>query len=161
KRLSDSLEKKKKQREGVKSVSPSPAKAKLSLTGSILDVDLQKDDDMVDTLSEFFQGSTGYNLFQTDNHFTLLAEDAGGIRDVIANVLNKFEGTLVEGLSKITIALSPDDHDPYDVLSLVSGILYSNEIPIRSAYFAGNEMVLVLRDKDAARAYDLIRMKIG
>lgn len=162
KRLSDSIERR---RQAQESTTPSAAgggmaKAKLSLTGSILDLDLEMDDDVVNTLNDFLRDTNKYNFFQTDKRFTVLAEDAEEIRDAIANVLTKFEGTLVEGLSKITIALSPNENDPYDILSVVSGILYSNQIPVRSVFFTGNEMVLVLSNKDAAKAYDLIRMKI-
>jgi hypothetical protein len=45
-------------------------------------------------------------------------------------------------------------------ISLIN-ILYNHQIPIHSAFFTTNEMVLILSDKDAAKAYDLIRMKIG
>jgi hypothetical protein len=32
---------------------------------------------------------------------------------------------------------------------------------VHSAFFTPSEIVLILGDKDAARAYDLIRMKMG
>ena len=161
KRLSDSLEKK--QLDEKSRMIPNGAKAKLSLTGSILDLDLpnDKNEAVVDALSGILQDSTGFNFFQTDSHMTLLAEDAKEIRDILSSVLDKFEGTLNEGLSKITVALNPQEQDPYDMLSIVSGTLYAHQIHIRSAFFTGDEMVLVLSDKDAARAYDLIRTKIG
>ncbi len=142
-------------------------KARMSLTGSIMDIDFQKerDNDDNDTLSnildEFFEQENPYNLFQTDRHFTLLTEDADDIRKMVANAIEKFDGKIKGGLSKINISLGPDEESPYYLLSLVSNILYSHQIPIHSAFFTANEIVLILRDKDAARAYDLIRMKIG
>jgi hypothetical protein len=166
KRLADALEKKNLQQHNS-STHLTAAKAKMSLTGSIIDIDFQKennDDDndvLTHVLDEFFEQDSRYNLFQTQNHFSLLTEDADEIRRMVADAIQKFDGTIREGLSKITISLTPDDQSRYHTLSLVSNILYNHQIPIHSAFFTSNEMVLILSDKDAAKAYDLIRMKLG
>lgn len=162
KRFADALEKIKSEHDTKPSIT---TKAKMSLTGSIIDIDFQKENDDDDTLAnildEFFEQENRYNLFQTDSHFTLLTEDADEIRKMVANAIEKFDGNIKVGLSKITISLGPDEQGPYHLLSLVSTILYNHQIPVHSAFFTPSEMVLILSDKDAARAYDLIRMKIG
>jgi hypothetical protein len=167
KRFADSLEKKNMQQENS-GTHLTAAKAKMSLTGSIIDIDFQKEknndndnDTLASVLDEFFEQDSRYNLFQTDTHFSLLTEDADEIRRIVANAIQKFDGKISEGLSKITVSLTPDDQSPYHILSLVSNILYNHQIPIHSAFFTINEVVLILGDKDAAKAYDLIRMKIG
>jgi hypothetical protein len=166
KRFADVLEKKNMQQENT-STHLTTAKAKMSLTGSIIDIDFQKEknndndnDTLASVLDEFFEQDSRYNLFQTDTHFSLLTEDADEIRRMVANAIQKFDGKISEGLSKITVSLTPDDQSPYHILSLVSNILYNHQIPIHSAFFTINEVVLILGDKDAAKAYDLIRMKI-
>jgi hypothetical protein len=166
KRFADALEKKNMQQENS-STHLTTAKAKMSLTGSIIDIDFQKEknndndnDTLASVLDEFFEQDSRYNLFQTDTHFSLLTEDADEIRRMVANAIQKFDGKISEGLSKITVSLTPDDQSPYHILSLVSNILYNHQIPIHSAFFTINEVVLILGDKDAAKAYDLIRMKI-
>jgi hypothetical protein len=139
----------------------------MSLTDSIIDIDFQKennDDDndaLARILDEFFEQDSSYNLFQTDSHFSLLTEDADEIRRMVSGTIQKFDGRIREGLSKITVSLTPDDPSRYHILSLVSNILYNHQIPLHSAFFTTNEMVLILSDKDAAKAYDLIRMKLG
>jgi hypothetical protein len=166
KRFADALEKKNLQQEN-NSTHLAAAKAKMSLTGSIIDIDFQKEnndndnDALTSVLDEFFEQDSRYNLFQTDSHFSLLTEDADEIRRMVANAIQKFDGKISEGLSKITVALTSDDQSPYYILSLVSDILYNHQISIHSAFFTANEVVLILGDKDAAKAYDLIRMKIG
>jgi hypothetical protein len=45
-------------------------------------------------------------------------------------------------------------------ISLVSDIIYNSRIKLEDAFFTPNEIVLVLEDKDAARAYELISTKI-
>jgi hypothetical protein len=162
KRFADALEKIKSNPNTRPSIA---TKAKMSLTGSIIDIDFQKENDDDDTLAnildEFFEQENRYNLFQTDSHFTLLTEDADEIRKIVANAIEKFDGKIKEDLSKITVSLGPDEQSPYNLLSLVSNILYNHQIPVHSAFFTPSEIVLILSDKDAARAYDLIRMKIG
>jgi hypothetical protein len=167
KRFADALGKKNMQQENS-STHLTTAKAKMSLTGSIIDIDFQKEknndndnDTLASVLDEFFEQDSRYNLFQTDTHFSLLTEDADEIRRMVANAIQKFDGKISEGLSKITVSLTPDDQSPYHILSLVSNVLYNHQIPIHSAFFTTNEVVLILGDKDAAKAYDLIRMKIG
>ena len=167
KRFADALEKKKNMHHENSSTHLTGAKAKMSLMGSIIDIDFQKennDDDndaLASVLDDFFEQDSRYNLFQTDSHFSLLTEDADEIRRMVANAIQKFDGKISEGLSKITVSLTSDDQSAYHILSLVSNILYNHQIPIHSAFFTTNEVVLILDDKDAAKAYDLIRMKIG
>jgi hypothetical protein len=168
KRFADALEKKNLQQENSSThLAAAKAKAKMSLKGSIIDIDFQKEnndndnDALASVLDEFFEQDSRYNLFQTDSHFSLLTEDADEIRRMVANAIQKFDGKISEGLSKITVALTSDDQSPYYILSLVSNILYNHQISIHSAFFTANEVVLILGDKDAAKAYDLIRMKIG
>ena len=137
-------------------------KAKMSLKGSMIDLDFQKEHDAVAAaLEAFLDRESGYSLFQTDNHFTLIAEDADEIRNLVGDTVQRFNGTINEGLSKITISISPDEPNPYHLLSLISNLLDNHQIPIHSAFFSSSEIVLTLRDKDAARAYELIRSKIG
>ncbi len=169
KRFADALEKKNQQQQQHQNGNTHlvGAKARMSLTDSIIDIDFQKennDDDndgLARILDEFFEQDNKYNLFQTDNHFSLLTEDADEIRRIVAGTIQKFDGKIREGLSKITVSLTLDDPSRYHILSLVSNILYNHQIPLHSAFFTTNEMVLILSDRDAVKAYDLIRMKLG
>lgn len=160
KRIADTLEEEEKTK-----TRPIASKAKMSLTGSIMDIDFHKWDDGDDTLEKildkFFEQNSPYDLFQSDDHFTLLTEDADDIRKLIAGAVKKFDGRISEGLSKIDISLDEDEENPYHLLSLVSNVLYSHNIPIHSTFFTSNELVLILTEKDAAKAYELIRKKIG
>jgi hypothetical protein len=163
KRFADVLDKQQKASH-AQSVHEMTAKAKMSLTGSIIDVAFQKEHDeaLADVLEEFLGQESRHNsLFQTDNHFTLLAEDADEIQNIVTSALEKFNGTVKRGLSKITITVGQDEQSPYLLLSLISNILYNHRIPVHSTFFTSNEMVIVLDDKDAAKAYDLIRTAIG
>jgi hypothetical protein len=167
KRFADILEKEK-QDEEKKPINTHPMNgARMSLTGSIIDIDFDRElDELSNILDEVFEKESGYNLFQTNKQLRLFTEDIDEIRNIVSTASKKFDFKLKEGLSKITINFPSstsynNEQTPYnDVLSLVSDVLYNNQIPLYNAFFAPNETVLILRNKDAARAYELLRAKI-
>jgi hypothetical protein len=162
KRFADNLEERKKSLQQQQNhTSLLGQRPRMSLTNNIIDIDFQKDldDDNIleNMLDQFFENDSQYNLFQTDNHFTLLIEDANSIRAIVDQAIEKFDGKIREGLCKVTISLKEEEESPYRLLSLISNILYNYQIPIRSAFFNSKEIVLALYEADAAKAYDLIR----
>ncbi len=167
KRFADILEKEKRDEEKKPSTTHPMNGARLSLTGSIIDIDFDRElDELSNILDEVFEKESGYNLFQTNKQLRLFTEDIDEIRNIVSTASKKFDFKLKEGLSKITINFPSstsynNEQTPYnDVLSLVSDVLYNNQIPLYNAFFAPNETVLILRNKDAARAYELLRAKI-
>jgi hypothetical protein len=167
KRFADILEKEK-QDEEKKPINTHPMNgARMSLTGSIIDIDFDRElDELSNILDEVFEKESGYNLFQTNKQLRLFTEDIDEIRNIVSTASKKFDFKLKEGLSKITINFPSstsynNEQTPYnDVLSLVSDVLYNNQIPLYNAFLAPNETVLILKNKDAARAYELLRAKI-
>jgi hypothetical protein len=167
KRFADILEKEK-QDEEKKPITTHPMNgARMSLTGSIIDIDFDRElDELSNILDEVFEKESGYNLFQTNKQLRLFTEDIDEIRNIVSTASKKFDFKLKEGLSKITINFPSstsynNEQTPYnDVLSLVSDVLYNNQIPLYNAFLAPNETVLILKNKDAARAYELLRAKI-
>lgn len=167
KRFADILEKEKID-EDKKPINTHPMNgARMSLTGSIIDIDFDRElDELSNILDEVFEKESGYNLFQTNKQLRLFTEDIDEIRNIVSTASKKFDFKLKEGLSKITINFPSstsynNEQTPYnDVLSLVSDVLYNNQIPLYNAFFAPNETVLILKNKDAARAYELLRAKI-
>jgi hypothetical protein len=148
---------------------------RMSLTGSIIDVDFDDRDfeqlsSILDEMIEKDNQSSPfyYNLFQTNKQLRLFAEDVTEIRNMLSLASQKFAGRMSAGLSRITITLpSPVgksnegiQKDPYNLLSVVSDVLYKNQIRLRDAFFTPNEIVLILNEKDAARAYELLRTKM-
>src|ERR671930_2181940 len=95
KRFADALEKIKSNPNTRPSIA---TKAKMSLTGSIIDIDFQKenedDDTLANILDEFFEQENRYSLFQTDRHFTLLKDDADEIRKMVADAIEKFDAKI-------------------------------------------------------------------
>ena len=145
---------------------------RMSLTGSIMDVDFNesKFNQFSFILDEIFEKETNhnYNLFQTDKQIRLLLDDVEEIRNIVVKASKKFDGKIRGGLSKITITIPSllDDNNNnnkktyYRCISSVSDIIYNSRIELQDAFYTPNEIVLVLNDKDAAKAYELLRAKI-
>jgi hypothetical protein len=180
KRFADTLNKERQDKDKL-IINYSLQGARMSLTGSIIDVDFEDRgfDEISDILDEFFEKESGsYNIFQTNRQLRLFAEDLEEIRKIVSIASKKLDGKITEGLSKIRItlpssaasasALDSSDEErqrlsqkpDYNMLSLVSDVLYNNQISLYNAFFASNEIVLILNNKDAAKAYELLRANI-
>jgi hypothetical protein len=143
---------------------------RMSLTGSVIDVDFNesKFDQFSFILDEIFEKETNhkYNLFQTDKQIRLLLDDVEEIRNIVVRASKKFDGKVRDGLSKITITIpsllnnNNDSRTYHRFISSVSDIIYNSRIELQDAFYTPNEIVLVLNDTDAAKAYELLRAKI-
>ena len=55
----------------------------------------------------------------------------------------------------------PEFQNSSDVVSYVSEILHNNGIELVNAFFGQDNIVIVLHEKDAARAYEILRGEIS
>ena len=133
---------------------------RMTLTGSIIDIDFHGTDDAYQVLDEIFELGSGYNMFRTNKQIRLFAEDMDEIRSMFKSSHKGATGEIKDGLSKITITVQSDKENTYEVLSIVLSILHNNRIPLYNAFFTQNEIVLILGMEDAAKAYEVIREKL-
>ena len=133
---------------------------RMTLTGSIIDIDFHETDDTYQVLDEIFELGSGYNMFRTNKQIRLFAEDMDEIRSIFKSSHKGATGEIKDGLSKITITVQSDKENTYEVLSIVLSILHNNRIPLYNAFFTQNEIVLILGMDDAAKAYEVIREKL-
>lgn len=64
------------------------------------------------------------------------------------------------GLAKIEIRI-PQEKNRSDVVSYVAEILHSNGIELQNAFFSQDNIILVLREEDASKAYEVLRAEIS
>jgi len=133
---------------------------RMSLTGSIIDIDFHETDDVYQVLDEIFELGSGYNMFRTNKQIRLFAEDIDEIRTMFKSSPKRAIGEITDGLSKITITVQSDKENTYEVLSIVLSLLHNNRIPLYNAFFTQNEIILILGMNDAAKAYEVIREKL-
>ena len=172
KRLVDSLQKDEgtESELGLNNIIPIIEGVRMSLTGSMIDIDFNesKFGQLSSLFDELFEKeiSHNYNVFQTDKQIRLLAEDIQEIRNIVSSGSKKFDGSIKGGLSKITITMPPivngseNNNKYYNFISSVSDIIYNSRIQVQDAFFTPREIVLVLNDKDAVKAYELLRPTI-
>jgi hypothetical protein len=158
KRYADSFEKKEElQNESVLK------NARLSLTDGIVDIKFSSNDfameDAVALMGKFTRIDPDYDFFRFTDSFRFLTEDIGDIRKLLDS-LPEHKNFLQTGLAKITIHIS-ESQNSSDVVSYVSEILHDNGIELVNAFFGQDNIVIVLHEKDAARAYEILRGEIS
>ena len=157
KRYSDSFD----QKEEIKNESVLK-NARLLLTDGILDIKFSTNDlgeeNAVALLNKFSQINPDYEFFRLADSFRVLTEDLAGIREIFG-ALGNAEDRFNTGLAKIKI-LIPPEQSRTDVASYVAEVLHSNGIEPVNAFFSQDNIIIVLNEKDASRAYEILRSEI-
>ncbi len=141
------------------------AGARISLTGSIIDVEFDKEMENIEKILELFdrESDIRFNIFQSKNHMNLFIENISEIKKIFgADSQIVTHSKIKEGVSMITISLPWEETElrkTYQLLSIISNILFDNQIFLHNAFFTPNEIVLIINDIDAAKVYELLRVK--
>ena len=158
KRYADSFEKKDEVQQD-----PVLKNARLSLTDGIVDIKFSTEEfginDTATLMDKFTQIDPDYEFFRFTDSFRVLTEDILDVRKLLES-LPLQKNTFQTGLAKISIRV-PEVQGGSDIVSYVSEILHNNGIELVNAYFGQDEIVIVLREKDAARAYEILRSEIS
>ena len=109
-------------------------------------------------LDKFSKITTNYDFFRLSDSFRFLTEDMEDIRKIFSNVSNR-ENIFSTGLAKIRI-LIPTSKNQSDVVSYVAEVLHANGIELTNAFFSQDNIIIILNEKDAARAYDILHSDI-
>ncbi|MGI0007932.1 MAG: ACT domain-containing protein [Nitrosotalea sp.] len=137
--------------------------ARLSLTDGIVDIRFSSEDfemkDAVDLMDRFMQIDPDYEFFRSTDSFRFMTEDISDIRKILES-FSSHRNFFQTGLAKITIHIPESEHNS-DVVSYVSEILHDNGIELFNAFFGQDYIVTVLYEKDAARAYQILRREIS
>lgn len=158
KRYADSVEKKDEvQKESVLK------NTRLSLTDGIVDIKFSTDDfginDTVDLINRFTQIDPDYEFFRLTDSFRVLTDDIVDVRKLFESFPHQ-KNIFQTGLAKISMHI-PKEQNRSDVVSYVSEVLHDNGIEIVNAYFGQDDIIVVLREKDAAKAYEILRSEIS
>jgi hypothetical protein len=166
KRIADALEQNRDLDSIAQEEKENLAGARISLTGSILDVEFDKEMENMEKILELFdrQSDIRFNIFQSKNHMNLFIENISEIKKIFNNNATPTitPSKIKEGVSMITISLPREETElrkTYQLLSMISNILYDNQISLHNAFFTPTEIVLIINDKDAAKVYELLRVK--
>lgn len=142
------------------------AGARISLTGSILEVEFDKEMENIERVLKLFdrESDIRFNIFQSKNHMNLFIENVSEIKKIFNNTDSPtiIPSKIKEGVSMITISLPWEETElrkTYQLLSMISNILYDNQISLHNAFFTPSEIVLIINDRDAAKVYELLRIK--
>jgi len=157
KRYADSFE----QKEDIKEESVLKD-ARLSLTDGIMDIKISahdlRDQNAASLLDKFSQITPDYDFFRMADSFRFLTEDIADIRRLFESIPDR-ENVFSTGLAKIKISI-PSEQNRSDLVSYVAEILHSNGIELVNAFFSQDGITMVLNEKDASKAYEILRSEI-
>ena len=165
KRIADAIQQNKDNENIAQEEKENLAGARISLTGSIIDVEFDKEMENIEKILELFdrESDIRFNIFQSKNHMNLFIENISEIKKIFgADSQIVTHSKIKEGVSMITISLPWEETElrkTYQLLSIISNILYNNQIFLHNAFFTPNEIVLIINDIDAAKVYELLRVK--
>ena len=123
-----------------------------------------------EVLSKFAKTGGDYEFFRFSDSFRFLAEDMEGVREIFRDMDREGGGRGEEmfstGLAKIRIVMAgvpraAAGSGPSDVVSYVAEILHSAGIEMVNAYFGQDGITIIVREKDAPRAYGVLRADIS
>jgi hypothetical protein len=143
----------------------SPNDIRMTLTGSIIDINFNYDSILKD-ISEFIYDVSkdtffDYNLIHTTKKMCIFTEDIQESRKIIWDLKNKYNGKITEGLSKITLTLSNDNIIlTRQILYHIFDMINNYKITLNNAFFTNKEIILILGGSEAAKTYDLLRRKL-
>ena len=137
--------------------------ARLSLTDGILDIKFSTNDmdkkQAASILDKFEQYDSDYEFFRmADSTFRILTEDLVDIRRMFESFPSA-KNFFSTGLAKIKIRI-PQDQNRSDAVSYVAEILHNNGIELQNAFCSQDDIILVLREEDPSKAYEILRAEI-
>jgi aspartokinase len=136
--------------------------ARLALTDGIMDIKFSVKEsgemDPMAILDKFSKITNNYEFFRLSDSFRFLTEDLEDIRQIFNNVPSR-EDMFSTGLAKIRISI-PNAQNRSDVVSYVAEVLHANGIELVNAFFSQDNIIIILNEKDASRAYDILHSDI-
>ena len=136
--------------------------ARLALTDGIIDIKFSlkdsQDIDPLTILDKFSKITSNYDFFRSSDMIRFLAEDLEDVRQIFDTIPNR-ENIFNTGLAKIRISI-PSTQNKSDVVSYVAEVLHDNGIELVNAFFSQDSIILILNERDASRAYDILHSDI-
>ena len=136
--------------------------ARLALTDGIVDIKFSiKDSQGIDPLTilaKFSKITSDYDFFRSSDSFRFLTEDIDDIRQIFDTLPNR-ENIFSVGLAKIRISM-PQNQNKSDVVSYVAEVLHNNGVELVNAFFSQDNIIIILKEKDASRAYEILHSDI-
>lgn len=135
---------------------------RLSLIDGIMDVRISADelgpDAAASLIDKLARSSRDYDLFRMSGTVSVLAEDVEDVRRMFGSLLHD-TGPFSTGLVKIRMMV-PGGENRFNIISYVTEVLHYGGIELINAFFDRDNIVLILNEDDAPRAYEILRSKV-
>jgi len=136
-------------------------KARFTLTTGVTDVTIQVPlADQNEILKKVFDllgesEVSHVNIFKTPDHLKIImsVEDFEKIR----RELNGIDVDYDEGYARLAITVPAEEEEVADILNYITDNLYRSGIKSLDGFFSYDDIVLILRESDASKAFDILR----
>lgn len=136
-------------------------KARFTLTTGVTDVTIDvpgaEQSIILEKLFDILEKSSNshVNIFKTPDHLRLImsAEDFERIKD-------EFRGLDIDyndGYARLAISLPSESEEISDILNYITDNLYRSGIRSIDGFFSFDDIVLILKEADASKAFDILR----
>src|SRR5579885_2717502 len=98
------------------------------------------------------------NIFKTPDHFKIImsVEDFEKIRRGLDGIDIDYD----EGYARLAISLPAEEEEVADILNYITDNLYRSGIKSLDGFFSYDDIVLILRESDASKAFDILRKQV-
>ncbi len=139
--------------------------ARVTLTDGMMDVrfstnEFDQQGGAPEVLRRFAKAGRDYEFFRFSDSFRFLAEDMEVVKEIFRSMQEgkTNDNMFSTGLAKIRVVVdTPNNGSPSDALSHVADILHTAGIDLVNAYFGQDDIIIIVREKDAVRAYGVLR----
>lgn len=139
-------------------------KAKFTLTTGVADITIQtphtRQSEILKELFDFLSSEqvTHFNIFKTPDSLRVImsTEDFERIRVKLEDIGLNYE----DGYARLNISLSTDEEELPDILNFITENLYRSGIRSMDAFFNYDDIVLILKESDAPKAFDILRKQV-
>ncbi|GIU70688.1 MAG: hypothetical protein KatS3mg003_0167 [Candidatus Nitrosocaldaceae archaeon] len=136
-----------------------PINAKISLLGRVIDLDLVEDEDVDMFIDRLREMDPDLRLFRTYNILRIFTEEAEDVRELMDRFARCISN-MSKGLAKISIKLPSNSKVNQVLITAIADALYNNGISVHDAFFSHDEIMLIVDEKDAGKAYDVLSRKL-
>ena len=134
--------------------------ARLSMTDGILDIHLSVEElgmEPAAILMKLAEATDDYDFFRMADSVRFLTGDMEAVRKVLVEM--RGEQSWSSGLARIKVT-TPTGRSQSDVVSYIAEVLHTHGIELRNAFFSENDTTLVVDERYASRAYEVLRSDI-
>ncbi len=140
--------------------------SKLGLAGSVVDVKIRGNGtsmpQLLRDLTKFSHRLAGVpNIFQVANSVTIIVEDEKDVQLLDRALSKRYSLSITRNVAKLVIHFPPAVKRVLGIASFITELLYRNGISTHDAFLGEEEVVMILPERIASKAFQVLSEEIS